>query len=189
MPPNAAEAAAIIGSHVRFDPSDGAAGWERLPDLPRSDELLDACETTDDLPWFPTIEHRWQKPKYLETLYKILRFEGIEGLRYSIKTLRSAPNMLDDENTCIYTKVCPSPPSSKIKLTKVDCIGTRPGISLYEDGSCCQSLLFNEAGWSSNQMEPVQETPDGQDRGSLDRLLQSRLPRRRCSPTAHRRWP
>lgn len=106
MPPNAAEAVAIIGNHVCFDNSvDGAADWERLPDLPTSTELMDSQATSDDLPWFP-IKHKWQnKADYLEALYKILRFEGIEGLRYSIKTVRGCPNMVDEDNTCIYTKV------------------------------------------------------------------------------------
>lgn len=107
MPPNAAEAAAIINSHVTFHPRDGAAEWERLPDLPRPEELLDEKATTDDLPWFPATNHRWQKADYIRTLYEILRFEGIEALRYSLKTFRSSPSMGDDDNTCIYTEAWP----------------------------------------------------------------------------------
>lgn len=78
--------------------------WERLPDLPTSDEIL-ATESSDNLPWFP-VKHAWKtKAEYLEALYKILRFEGVEGLRYSVKTVRDSPNMDEDDNTCIYTKV------------------------------------------------------------------------------------
>lgn len=103
MPPNAAEAAAIISSHVFFDAGDDAADWQRLSDLPVAEELMDTDATTDKLPWFPATNHKWKKAEYLEVAYKILRFEGVEGLRYSVRTLKSTPNMMDDDNTCIYT--------------------------------------------------------------------------------------
>lgn len=120
--PDIATAAAVIRSHTRLrdgpvdevdnkkaedkeddkDVSDEA--WLDLPDLPTKEELL-ANASSDDLPWFP-LTHTWtSKKEYLRALYEILRFEGVEGLRYSIKTVRDRPSMLDDDNTCIYTKV------------------------------------------------------------------------------------
>lgn len=110
MPPNAGEALSIIQGHVNFDlqharKHGGASDWKSLPELPTSFEILNPDPSTDDLPWFP-VEHRWEsKEEYLAPLYKILRFEGIEGLRYSVNTFKSTPNMNDDDNTCIYTKV------------------------------------------------------------------------------------
>lgn len=112
MPANVSAAAAIIGSHVLSNPgkdkdadTTSAPTWDRLPDLPSSDEIL-ADDSSDNLPWFP-IKHTWKtKSEYLEALYKILRFEGVEGLRYSVKTVRDSPSMAEDDNTCIYTKVC-----------------------------------------------------------------------------------
>lgn len=114
MPTDASAAAAIIGNHVRSNRGKDKPGsdtdrndlsdWERLPDLPTSKEIL-RNDSSDDLPWFP-INHVWKtKAEYLEALYKILRFEGVEGLRYSVKTVRDSPNMDEDDNTCIYTKV------------------------------------------------------------------------------------
>lgn len=109
MPPNAGEALAIIQNHVNFDapgPRQDAADWESLPELPTPDEILNPDASTEDLPWFP-VKHRWEsKEEYLASLYKILRFEGIEGLRYSVNSFKLAPNMNDDKNTCVYTKVC-----------------------------------------------------------------------------------
>lgn len=114
MPADASAAGAIIGNHVRSNRAREKSGndtrpstlsdWERLPDLPTSEELL-ANDSSDNLPWFP-VKHAWEtKAEYLEALYKILRFEGVEGLRYSVKTVRDSPNMDEDDNTCIYTRV------------------------------------------------------------------------------------
>lgn len=107
MPANAAEAAVIIGSHVVTNARAGAAEWEQLPELPTPWELLDPYAITEQLPWFPK-DRKWaSKAEYLEAVYKVLRFEGIEGLRYSVKTLKAQPRMTDDDNTCVYTNVCP----------------------------------------------------------------------------------
>lgn len=107
MPRHAGEAAAIISNHVQFDPSrtaEASGAWERLPELPASDEILSTTSSSDDLPWFP-LGQRWEtKAQYLEAVYSILRFEGVEGLRYSVKSLRDTPAMMDDDNTCVYTK-------------------------------------------------------------------------------------
>ncbi|CAN8099902.1 unnamed protein product [Discula destructiva] len=111
MPANNTAAIGIIRKHCCVDPStdkdgqtDAAADWQYLPDLPSSEEIL-AHASSDDLPWFP-IKHQWDsKNDYLKALYEILRFEGTEGLRYSVKTIRARPVMADDDNTCIYTKV------------------------------------------------------------------------------------
>lgn len=112
MPPNSGEALPIIKSHVNFDRLQDArhgdedvADWELLPELPTPEEIMNPNASTDDLPWFP-VTHRWEsKGEYLAALYKILRFEGTEGLRYSVNSFKLAPNMHDDTETCIYTKV------------------------------------------------------------------------------------
>lgn len=102
-------AAAIIESHLRG--GDGAApgdGWQKLPEVITSKELLDVGFTTDQLPWFPKDQSWKTKEEYLKALYLILRFEGSEGLRYSIKCFKRDTNMKDDNDTCIYTKVSPN---------------------------------------------------------------------------------
>lgn len=100
-------AAAIIESHLRGG-DDGAApgdGWQQLPEVITAEELLDAGFTTDRLPWFPRGQSWKTKEEYVKALYLILRFEGSEGLRYSIKCFKQDTGMKDNDDTCIYTKV------------------------------------------------------------------------------------
>ncbi|ROV99204.1 hypothetical protein VPNG_08197 [Cytospora leucostoma] len=100
------DAVAIIRSHVIGDnPPMTGSSWKTLTEFPTADELMNPQATTNDLPVFPIDGLFPSKEHYLEALYKILRFEGIEGLRFSVNTFRSRPIMNDDQNTCIYTKV------------------------------------------------------------------------------------
>ncbi|PSR80341.1 P-loop containing nucleoside triphosphate hydrolase protein [Coniella lustricola] len=100
------DAAAIITRHLKN--GDGHAegdDWQQLPEIITAKELLDGSLTSERLPWFPK-GHSWKtKKEYLEALYLILRFEGSEGLRYSIKCFKQDTEMMDDDDTCIYTKV------------------------------------------------------------------------------------
>ncbi|KAI5860952.1 P-loop containing nucleoside triphosphate hydrolase protein [Durotheca rogersii] len=48
----------------------------------------------------------WEsKDTYLETHYRLQREEAITMLRYGIKKFKESPNMMDDDEACIYTKV------------------------------------------------------------------------------------
>lgn len=103
------DAVTIIRDHVLFDPLKAHAAtspWRQLPELPTAAELLNPAATTNNLPPFPVDRSFDSKAQYLESLYKILRFEAVEGLRYSINEFRSNLTMNDDQNTCVYTKVC-----------------------------------------------------------------------------------
>ncbi|ROV88440.1 hypothetical protein VSDG_09231 [Cytospora chrysosperma] len=123
MVPNQ-DAIETIRAHVDFDPLRSAvpeplfsslptsttsllpsSPWQKLPELPTPAELLNSRATTNDLPPFPINKPFQSKPEYLEALYRILRFEGIEGLRYSVNDFKSRPGMNDDQNTCVYIKV------------------------------------------------------------------------------------
>ncbi|POS74311.1 suppressor of ascus dominance-3 [Diaporthe helianthi] len=98
----------IIRDHVLHNPLDAPAKaptWQQLPEFPTSAEVMNPAATTNDLPAFPVDAPFESKASYLESLYKILRFEAVEGLRFSINEFKSSPTMGDDENTCIYTKV------------------------------------------------------------------------------------
>lgn len=104
------DAVAAIRAHVNFDPlervaTESTSSWQRLPEFPAPEELLNGQATTIDVPAFPVDRPFQSKAHYLEALYKILRFEGIEGLRYSVNDFRCRPAMNDDQNTCVYTKV------------------------------------------------------------------------------------
>lgn len=112
MPPNPGEAHEIIRSHVEFDyftknahSSDDVADWQLLPEFPTSAEIMNPDNPIPELRPFP-IKRCWEsKHEYVETLYKILRVEGTENLRSSVNNFKAAPNMNDDDNTCVYTKV------------------------------------------------------------------------------------
>lgn len=113
MPANVSVAAAIISAHVCSNPAEvnrnmtdstAVSAWERFPDIPSGEEIL-ANDSSDSLPWFP-LNHKWKtKVEYLEALYKILRFEGIEGLRHAVRIVRDSPSMCENDYTCIYTNV------------------------------------------------------------------------------------
>lgn len=106
MPTNP-DAVTIIRDHVLYDPLQArdTAAWQQLPELPAAAELLNPAATTNDLPHFPVDRAFDSKAQYLEALYKILRFEAVEGLRFSINEFKSNPEMNDDDDTCVYTKV------------------------------------------------------------------------------------
>lgn len=97
----------IIRDHVQHNPLEQrhTAPWRQLPEFPTAAELMNSAATTNDLPTFPVDRPFDSKGQYLEALYKILRFEAVEGLRFSVNDFRSAPTMNDDDNTCVYTKV------------------------------------------------------------------------------------
>ena len=97
----------ILRDHVQHNPLEGrdTALWRQLPEFPTAVEVMNPAATTNDLPTFPVDRPLNTKGQYLEALYKILRFEAVEGLRFSVNEFRSAPTMNDDENTCVYTKV------------------------------------------------------------------------------------
>ncbi|KAG8160778.1 hypothetical protein KVR01_009042 [Diaporthe batatas] len=97
-----------IRDHVQHNPlnaPDKGPLWQQLPEFPTSTEVMNPAATTNDLPSFPVDAPFESKACYLEALYKILRFEAVEGLRFSINEFKSSPSMGDDENTCVYTKV------------------------------------------------------------------------------------
>ncbi|KAL2024260.1 hypothetical protein VTK56DRAFT_9416 [Thermocarpiscus australiensis] len=99
----------IVAKHVFFTPREGL-GWESKPELPSTQEILaQQSEENADLPENP-VDVPWpSKDKYLAAQYEILRREAVEGLRYSVNWFasnrRARRQVMDDEHTCIYTKV------------------------------------------------------------------------------------
>jgi len=76
-----------------------------MTDLPTADEILIPQNECEELP-FNDVDRPWaSKEAYLKAMYKILRREGVEGLRFSVNSFKSRPTMDDDKNTCIYTEV------------------------------------------------------------------------------------
>ncbi|KAK3941975.1 P-loop containing nucleoside triphosphate hydrolase protein [Diplogelasinospora grovesii] len=83
--------------------------WKLLPELPQSDEILTAGSKVDQLPENP-VDTEWaSKDAYLAAQYQILRRDGIESLRSSVRGFinasRGRQEVRDDDKTCIYTQV------------------------------------------------------------------------------------
>ncbi|KAI0890826.1 P-loop containing nucleoside triphosphate hydrolase protein [Annulohypoxylon nitens] len=102
-----------IKHHVNYElpPLKPGQEWRSYPELPTGQDLN---PDWDDPQQMEEIRHllpnTWQKPwkdkdTYLETHYRLQREEGITMLRYSIKKFKDDPTMMDDAETCIYTKV------------------------------------------------------------------------------------
>lgn len=107
----------IIKHHVNFDPSSRHPDqeWRSYPELPTGDDLNPDWDDPEQLAKIRhLLPNTWQEPwkskdTYLETHYRLQREEAITMLRYSIKRFKDDPAMMDDDETCIYTRV--SPPS------------------------------------------------------------------------------
>jgi hypothetical protein len=106
--PTAAQALvlATIKQHVYHYPQlSSGKDWVTSRELPSVEEVLQRQDDCEALP-HNSVDKAWtSKEAYLETLYKILRREGVEGLRFSVNCFRRDPAMMDDKNTCIYTDV------------------------------------------------------------------------------------
>ncbi|RYP60471.1 hypothetical protein DL771_010501 [Monosporascus sp. 5C6A] len=106
----------ILKNHANFEPKcpPGAPDqeWRAMPELPTSEELNPDWTNKQQVDKLKssllpnTVEVPWEdKNTYLETHYRLQREESITMLRFSIRKFKDNPLMVDDEETCIYTKV------------------------------------------------------------------------------------
>ncbi|KAI1800239.1 P-loop containing nucleoside triphosphate hydrolase protein [Daldinia bambusicola] len=105
----------IIKHHVYFEqnlpPSPPAQEWRSYPEIPTSQDLNPDWDDQEQLDKMRNLlPNTWQQPwesknTYLETHYRLQREEGITMLRHSIRKFKDDPTMMDDGETCIYTKV------------------------------------------------------------------------------------
>ncbi|KAM7186775.1 P-loop containing nucleoside triphosphate hydrolase protein [Rhypophila sp. PSN 637] len=94
----------IIDQHVNFVPKDGS-GWESCPELPTPKEIMEKQDDVAGLPHNP-VDRPWDsKEEYLAAQYQVLRREGIEGLRYSVRCYIQEPDMTDNQHTSVYVGV------------------------------------------------------------------------------------
>ncbi|KAI0105353.1 P-loop containing nucleoside triphosphate hydrolase protein [Hypoxylon sp. NC0597] len=102
-----------IKHHVNFElpPPKLGQEWRSYPELPTSRDLNPDWNDPQQLAQIRyLLPNTWQEPwksknTYLETHYRLQREEGITMLRHSIKKFKEDPAMMDDPETCIYTKV------------------------------------------------------------------------------------
>ncbi|KAK1726143.1 P-loop containing nucleoside triphosphate hydrolase protein [Colletotrichum acutatum] len=77
--------------------------WRDTPELPRAEEIIkESCTLPKNNGLnavYPT------KIAYLRAQYDLLRFEGSEPLRRAVQEYKSAPEMAESTETCIYTDV------------------------------------------------------------------------------------
>lgn len=90
----------IIRSHVY---PEGGTGWRRISELPVAEELMTATGKTPSPSCLNTASP--SKDQYLRFQYSVLRHEGVEPLRRAVQNYKSAPDMAESTETCIYTQV------------------------------------------------------------------------------------
>ncbi|KAI1127248.1 P-loop containing nucleoside triphosphate hydrolase protein [Nemania abortiva] len=103
----------IIQKHVKFTHTgcSNLPEWRTYPEIPTARDLNPNWDDPEDLERIHSLlPNDWQQPfadknTYLETHYRLQREEAIATLRYSIKKYREDPTIVDDGETCIYTKV------------------------------------------------------------------------------------
>ncbi|KAJ2984434.1 hypothetical protein NUW58_g6060 [Xylaria curta] len=100
--------------HIKFGDSATAhqfPGWQSYSEIPTAKDLNPDWENPEDLERIDSLlPNNWQHPfpdknTYLETHYRLQREEAIAILRYSVKKYREDPAMVDDDETCVYTKI------------------------------------------------------------------------------------
>jgi helicase required for RNAi-mediated heterochromatin assembly 1 len=95
--------------HVPINPSgEGAATatalptrWQAMPEIPTSAEVM--TSDSADLPVMPLDSP--DRETYLESHFKLLRYEGVEPLRQAIKEVQRHPSGGDGMDFFIYEKV------------------------------------------------------------------------------------
>ncbi|CAJ2503344.1 Uu.00g107380.m01.CDS01 [Anthostomella pinea] len=102
----------IINQCVNYEPTAlPGQEWRGYPEIPTARDLNPDLTDPKQLAEVQSLlPNNWREPwsekdKYLETHYRLQREEAITMLRYSIKKYQETPRMMDDEETCIYTKV------------------------------------------------------------------------------------
>src|SRR5262249_53435388 len=84
----------------KMDPSE----WELATELPLEAEITSA--TPGILLSNPVDRPTNDKSEYLQRQYLLLRHEGVEPLRRSVREYIADPEMTESASTAVYTKVC-----------------------------------------------------------------------------------
>ncbi|KAK3330716.1 P-loop containing nucleoside triphosphate hydrolase protein [Apodospora peruviana] len=104
-----AEGARSLVDHHVFFAREQANSWKSLPELPTAAEILMTQKESEGLPSNPVNKPWSSKEAYLAAQYQILRREGVEGLRFSVRSFIDAcskkQEMMDDQYTCVYPEV------------------------------------------------------------------------------------
>lgn len=113
--------------------------WRNLPEVPGKDEIWSVNDPAKEIPkqerWndyqkdpdysnslpHNIIDGSWpSKAKYLGAHYQIIREDEIAPLRKSVASFKAHPDMMEDDETHIYTHVCPE--NVSVQLAEADSI-------------------------------------------------------------------
>ncbi|KND91763.1 Helicase required for RNAi-mediated heterochromatin assembly 1 [Tolypocladium ophioglossoides CBS 100239] len=135
--------AEIIARHVQHDCSDHLSvsgsceqpsDWHLFPEVPLAAELM--ASQPPPLPECGDATSLVPKEEYLETQYRLHRYEATEMLRRAIVLYRQDPAMVEGENAFIYTEV------------RVQ------GYSLRKIGAACRISFSTAPGSQSDRLTP-----------------------------------
>ena len=101
------EISTIITEHVSrpyFHQNTHQEPWQKLPELPAGNEILDPVDAAD-LPHNDISGPYPSKLDYIGTQYQLLRYDAIAPIIETVQEFRRSPNLDDTQNTCIYTHV------------------------------------------------------------------------------------
>jgi hypothetical protein len=113
-----------VEHHLASEP--GGEDWREMPEFPTAAEIMKPTSTSCS----PVLPNRVYQPwddkrQYLEVQWRLLRCEGVEGLRFSVNDYINQTNakqirhrqesqlIADDGFTCIYTEVINDGPAPK----------------------------------------------------------------------------
>ncbi|KXJ90528.1 P-loop containing nucleoside triphosphate hydrolase protein, partial [Microdochium bolleyi] len=102
----------VIKQHALHQPNGDGSDWRQMPEIPTAAELnvnmqdpvhIDRIKAS--IPVNPVEEPYESKDIYLETHYRLHREETVAWLRMAISHYKDEPAMMDNNETCVYTKV------------------------------------------------------------------------------------
>lgn len=79
------------------------SAWLAEPELPRKEEVM--AREPQSLPHNEVEAPPGSKARYLESQYRLLRYEGVEHLRRAVQEFHEDPDMEESKITAIYTNV------------------------------------------------------------------------------------
>ncbi len=113
----------ILTAHIKRDYQNRLyeESWRNLPEVPTKEEIIlgttsgskfvEWDEYQQEPNYNPGIPHNiidgpWpSKEDYIRAHYLINREDAIASIRESVNSVRRRPEMIDDNDTCIYTHV------------------------------------------------------------------------------------
>jgi hypothetical protein len=156
-----------LKDHINKDYETGnfAEEWRNLPEVPSKDEIWSINDPQKEIP----VQERWNdyqkdpdysnslphniidgswpsKAKYLGAHYQIIREDEIAPLRKSVASFKAHPDMMEDDETHIYTHV--SSENDPVQLAEADRIpGNHQRNQVQSHRARFSSRIFHRESW------------------------------------------